>query len=98
VNPLVVVDFSSLVLGFVFLGLTLMIRRNVRIPQNNVLLIVGVLLLLFLFVHLCEYFPDLLPQIDEETSHHVMDATLFLTVFSLAWYGVTTYGYVRKTK
>ncbi len=90
-------DMSALVLGSVFFVLAVLIRRNVVIPQNNVLLVVGLLLLVFLATHLQEYFPDSYPAIDEELGHAVMDISLLLTVSALVWYGVTTYGYIRKT-
>ncbi len=94
---LAVVDMSALVLGSVFFVLAVLIRKNIVLPQNNVLLVVGSLLLVFLAAHLQEYFPEAYPSLDEDVSHTVRDISLFLTVSALVWYGATTYGYVRKT-
>ncbi|MFQ6134647.1 MAG: hypothetical protein ACE5KU_02385, partial [Nitrososphaerales archaeon] len=96
VELLGIVDLTSFTLGVIFLILAILIRRKIRLPQNNVLLLVGVTIVIFLSTHIPKYFPELFPFIGDEVRHVIHDLTLLAAVLVLLWYGVTTYMYVRQ--
>ncbi len=89
-------DLISFSLAFTFLILAVLIRRKIKLPQNNVLMAVGFILVVLLGVHVPEYFPSVFPEIGEDLEHIIQDLALFATVLVLLWYGATTYIYLKQ--
>jgi len=94
-NLLTVVDSASLALVLMFIVLAVLIRRKINLPQNSVLMIVGITIFIHLTVHIPEYF-SFLPALSEETEHVISDLTEMVSVLILFWYGVMMYQHVRK--
>lgn len=89
-------DLLSLIAGIVFLYYAILIRRKVKLPQNDLLLLVGVISVINIGVHIPGYFPTLFPMLVYELGHPISDAALLTMSISLLWYGFTSYSYVKK--
>ena len=96
-NFFVFIDLGSYVLSIIFLVLALLIKQKIMLPQNNILLLIGIFLFLHTGSHIPSYFPETFPQLGEFTEHLISDVTLFLTAITLLYYGITTYQTIIKS-